>query len=429
MRWALLALPVLLAACGASHAPRDAVFWTQSPHGGEDERGSIGRVNLTGSGADGELIGGAKAPAGIAVSGRYVYWTNYATGTIARARLDGSDVNERFIKGGGEYSIVGIAVDSQHIYWTSSGFDPNRGAIGRANLDGSGVQQHFIQAGDSPVGIAVDRRHLYWTHRYWNRDYTVSGYAIGRAELNGSSAEERFIEAPNKLDGIAVTDHYIFWSSDGEHAIGRANLDGTEVAHHCITTQTEPLETVPEGLAANDRYVYSTSYPANTIARATLDGWRVDLHFMTIKGVPEGIAVAGDDGTGNSVGGCRKWKAPLLFGPTDQRAGYYAAGWGEVAPAVVSNGGASASGTISRIHWSGWGGKVALGHGLNPTFMPHGGYYRKPVVIELRASDIRRCKRGGRLVYTRFSAREQVRPGGPMGKWFAWAADMCRGFR
>jgi hypothetical protein len=91
----------------------------------------------------------------------------------------------------------------------------------------------------------------------------------------------------------------------------------------------------------------------------------------------------------------------------------------------MSNGGAAASGTILEIHWRSSGGKIAIGRGLNPTYRPHGGYYRQPVVIELRASLIRRCKPGGRLVYTRFTAREQLRPGGPMGKWFAWAPNMC----
>ena len=70
-----------------------------------------GRAELDGSGADGHFIVGAKAPAGIAVSGRYIYWANHGSGTIARARTDGSDVNERFIKGA-EYEIVGIAIRS-----------------------------------------------------------------------------------------------------------------------------------------------------------------------------------------------------------------------------------------------------------------------------------------------------------------------------
>src|SRR5581483_10696026 len=109
---------------------------------------------------------GARSPAGIAVGGGWIYWANYATGTIARAKLDGSDVNERFVKTGDEYGVIGVAVDRKHIYWTASGLDPNSGTIGRANLDGTRIEKRFIKAGDSPIGIAVDGQHIYWTHRF-----------------------------------------------------------------------------------------------------------------------------------------------------------------------------------------------------------------------------------------------------------------------
>jgi sugar lactone lactonase YvrE len=423
-------------ACGSHTAPRSGIiFWAQSPHGGEDERGSIGRADLIGSGADGRFIVGAKAPGGIAVSGRYVYWANYASGTIARARLDGSDVGQRFVKAGDEYSIVGIAVDGEHIYWASSGLDPNSGTIGRANLDGSGVNERFIKAGDSPVGLAVDGHHIYWTHRFWGqrRVGVFFNYAIGRADLDGSHIDLRFIDASNVLDAVAAGDRYVFWSNVGEHAIGRSNIDGTDVSQRCITLKTPPLENVPEGLAVDGQDVYWTNYPADTIGRAHFDGSDINEHFVAVKGVPAGIAVAptGAAAASSSSGGrCARSKRPLLLGPTGQSAGPYAEGWGEVAPAVISNGGAAASGTVSQIHWSSWGGTVAIGRGLHPEYTPHGGYYPKPLVMELRASAIRRCKPSGRFVYSRFSVREQVKPGGPMAKkWLAWASNMCAGFR
>ena len=289
----------------------------------------------------------------------------------------------------------------------------------------------FIKAGDSPVGLAVDARHVFWTHRLVRRDGTISGYAIGRADLDGSHSELRFVNASNVLDGVAVDARYVFWSNDGEHVIGRANLDGTNVQQRCIDAQTTPLETVPEGLAATDAHVFWTNFPADTIGRANLNGMHVDDHFIRLQGVPEGVAAVGDDNPPSPNGRCSSTKPIILFGSAGGgvryvAVGYFAAGWGEVAPAVISNGGAAASGTISSIHWTSWGGPVATGRGLNPTYTPHGGYYRKPVVIELHASNVRRCTPGGRLVYTRFTAREQVRPGGPMGKWFAWAPNMCK---
>jgi virginiamycin B lyase len=406
--------------------PQAGIFWAQSPRGTDEERGSVGRANVDGSAASPQFISAAKAPAGVAADGTYVYWSNYGSGTIARAKLDGSGVNNRFITGVDD--PVGVAVDSAHIYWTSSGLDPNSGTIGRANLDGSGVNRRFIRAGDSPIGLAVDDAHIYWTHRRWNGRSGYGSDAIGRANLDGSGVDRYFVVAANKLDGVAVNASYLLWSNSGEHTIGRANLDGTDVDQRCLTPTHVPLENVPEGLAVDAEHVYWTNYPANTIGRANLDGSGVDSRFIVANGVPEGIAVAWDRAAAPSaptracVGPS---SAPILFGTRRYLPGYYATGWAEVAPPTISNGGAAASGTIFQIHWRSWGGRVAVGRGLNATYTPHGGYYRRPVVIELRASRIRSCGPAGRRVYTRFVVREQVRPGGPMGKWFTWARNMC----
>lgn len=415
------------AACGSQPAPPPAgIFWAQSPHGGEDERGTIGQAHLDGSEADGHFFRVAKAPAGVALDGRYVYWANHGSDTIGRAKLDGSDVDNRFVTGADD--PIGVAVDRRHVYWTNSGIEPNSATIGRANLDGSGVDQHFVAAGDSPVGLAVDGAHVYWTHRTWNRDSGFGSDSIGRANLDGSGIDRHFVDASNKLDGVAVNGRYVYWSNSGEDTIGRASLDGTAVDQRCLTPVDVPLGNVPEGLAADGEHVYWTNYPANTISRASADGSDVVERFVVVEGVPEGIAVASkrDASSPASTGACRdRSRAPLLLGRKDYIPGYFATGWGEAAPSTISNGGAAASGTIFRIRWSSWGGKVAVGRGLNPTYKPRGGYYRRPVVIELRASATRRCKPGGRLVYTRLTVREQVRPDGPMGKWFTWAPNMC----
>lgn len=420
----------LVTACGGHSNPSSGlIFWAHSPHGGDDEHGSIGRVNPDGRSAKDSFVPGARSPGGVATHGQYVYWANYASGTIGRAETDGSKVDQRFVTTGDEYSIVGLAVDHSHIYWADS-YD---GTIGRANIGGSHNDRRFIRVSGYVIAVAVDRAHIYWTQRDSLQPKTgccaVFAYAIGRANLDGSHVDQRFIKLSNAVDGVAVNSRYVFWSSVGEHAIGRANLDGTSVFQRCIALKTLPLENVPEGLAVDGNYVYWTNYPTDSIARGQLDGSNVDEHFVDVKGVPEGIAVAG--GTAASAAApCPATRPQLILGPVDQVAGPYAEGWGEVAPAVISNGGAAASGTISDIHWSSWGGRVAIGRGLHPEYAPQGGYYPKPLVMELRASAVGRCKPGGRLVYTRFSFREQLKPGGPIARrWSDWAGNMCRAFR
>jgi hypothetical protein len=103
----------------------------------------------------------------------------------------------------------------------------------------------------------------------------------------------------------------------------------------------------------------------------------------------------------------------------------YGKGWGTVEPKEIFNGG-DPSGSVRDIEWSGWGNPSAIGYGLNPIFKPHGGYYRKPARIELRATDLGKC--GQRAAYTRLEFRAPKKPGGKLGKWMSWsgAKTICK---
>jgi hypothetical protein len=103
----------------------------------------------------------------------------------------------------------------------------------------------------------------------------------------------------------------------------------------------------------------------------------------------------------------------------------YGTGFGTPEPTEIFNGG-DPSGSVTHITWTGWGNPTAIGHGLNPIFKPHGGYYRKPARIELRATKLGHC--GKQLAYTRLEVRIPKKPGGKLGKWFSWsgAKTLCR---
>src|SRR5690349_5928730 len=84
----------------------------------------------------------------------YVYWGDYSGGTIGRANLDGTGVEDSFIQTGGEPRAV--AVDGSHIYWANYA----GGTIGRANLDGSGVEPNFITGIAKPAGVATTSSYI-----------------------------------------------------------------------------------------------------------------------------------------------------------------------------------------------------------------------------------------------------------------------------
>jgi hypothetical protein len=116
-------------------------------------------------------------------------------------------------------------------------------------------------------------------------------------------------------------------------------------------------------------------------------------------------------------------RAGLVLG-SHAFAGKYGEGWGKVEPAEIFNGG-DPSGSVRNIKWRNWGDPTAIGHGLNPIFKPHGGYYRKPARIELRATEIGRCS--GHRAYRKLEVRIPKKPGGKLGPWFSWsgADNIC----
>jgi hypothetical protein len=103
----------------------------------------------------------------------------------------------------------------------------------------------------------------------------------------------------------------------------------------------------------------------------------------------------------------------------------YGNGFGTAEPSEIFNGG-DPSGSVREIKWSGWGNPTAIGSGLNPIFKPHGGYYRKPARIELRATGLGKC--GKQAAYTKLEIRVPKKPGGKLGKWFSWsgAKTICK---
>src|SRR5689334_10152237 len=80
-------------------------------------------------------------------------------------------------------------------------------------------------------------------------------------------------------------------------------------------------------------------------------------------------------------------------------------GWGTVAPRTLTNGG-DPTATITRIRWSGWEHATAVGQGISWVFGPHGGVDQKPVIADLRASNIGDC--GGSRAYRSLLTRKRV---------------------
>jgi hypothetical protein len=259
---------------------------------------------------------GGHATSAPAAAPVHLYWANSNT-TIARARLDGTGVEQSFVSGTGR-GPCGIALDREHIYWGERlggkvGSPDKGGAIGRANRDGSGVNAEFIP---TPLhhgcGVAIAGSHIYWPSTacwlsprpragncWWSPS---SPAAIVRANVDGTGVDDQFITdlaIPRSFQtadpcGIAVAGKSIYWRNGAESGkplpIGRANLDGTGVNKRFITG-------VPNGtcgIAVAGGHIYWTNgffKSRYAIGRANLDGTGVNQHFIRTAGIPCGIAV------------------------------------------------------------------------------------------------------------------------------------------
>jgi hypothetical protein len=213
-----------------------------------------------------------------------IYWANANSNTIGRANLDGTDVDQSFIKGANGPSDVLVA--GEYIYWgnatggcTEDGSCP--GSIGRANLNGTDVDENFIPA-DTPYGLAVDGQYIYWSNTGSN--------TIGRANLDGTGVDQNFITGLDQPDGVVVNGSNIYWANFGTNAIGEANIDGTDVNLDFITGAD-----LPEGMAINGSNIFWDNQGGASIAEATLAGTAVNQKFIAAPAYPTRVAVDGDN--------------------------------------------------------------------------------------------------------------------------------------
>jgi len=209
----------------------------------------------------------------------YVYWTDTESGTVARADLNGENVNQSFISGGGEPD--GIVTDGGYIYWSNY----SGGSIGRATLAGTEVNQDFITGLSEPSGLAASGGHLYWA------DFGTD--SIARATLTGTELEPEFIPEAvigHNVRSVAVSNGHLLWVAQNGATIGRANLSGGEVDRTFLSESGGEMWAV----AASAGQLYwsdcGEEYLADPINRANLDGSEVLTGFLTGGGCPFGIA-------------------------------------------------------------------------------------------------------------------------------------------
>ena len=241
----------------------------------------IFRANLDGSSVE-WLPTGYVDPAGITLdlAAGKMYWTEFGTGDIRRANLDGTAVETVIAFALGDPMGIAFSPTLQKLYWA----DNREDKIQRANLDGSLIENVIENLLNVPQGIAVDAPagKVYWAdHRG----------IIGRANLDGSEMEDLFVEDNAGIRDITLdtTGGKMYWSNSRSKSIHRANLDGTDL-EGIVTGLDGPIGITVD--SEGGKVYWADGVPGvsdRVIRRANLDGTSVE--DLVATGPIGGIAV------------------------------------------------------------------------------------------------------------------------------------------
>lgn len=269
-----------LAALLLTTPARAMIYWADPFSNG------IGRAANDGTSVQLDFITGLASPCGIAVDGGHVYWGTNTGASIGRANLDGSAVQLDFIPDAAR--PCGVEVHGEYIYWANA-----NNSIGRAKLDGSERDNNFIKVPHSDIcGIAVDDDGIHWAHSRGISRANVDGSPVAVADPNGGFISDYapFIELPSDARpcGVAANGSNVYWAERGPgNAIGRANRDGTALTRVFITAGHSPC-----GVEIDETHIYWANQAVPTgIGRAALNGTAPNPGLANASGTPCGVAV------------------------------------------------------------------------------------------------------------------------------------------
>lgn len=254
--------------------------------------GGLLRADLDGSGMERVLERAEVVGFTLDLHGGKVYWTD-ARGTIQRADLEGSNVEDLIAPPARAPYAVALDAADGRIYWT----DLLAGTVQRAGRDGSG-HEVLVEGLDMPKGVCLGGDRIYWA------DWAAG--KIQSARLDGSDMDDTAVglEHPDKV-AVDPVHGRIYWTESTGPRIGWAALDGSEVGGFSVRG-------LPQGIAldASRGEVYWTwdDYKGSTgIRRSSLEGAdREDLVTTNSFEVYKAIAL-------DPVGGRIHWTT--LFTP------------------------------------------------------------------------------------------------------------------
>ena len=258
--------------------------------------GGLLRADLDGSEVEYVVAGATVVGFALDLKERKAYWSD-ARGTIHRASMDGTDVEDLFAPLVRAPYSVALDPGDARIYWS----DLLTGSILRAGLDASGLEI-VVRDLKSPRGVLLGGNRLYWAD--------LGAGKVQSAKLDGSDLKDIATEGnPDKL-ALDLVHRSVYWTDLGRSLIRRADLEGTHI-------QDLPVDGNPNGIAldVSDEKMYWTWGRENSIglSRSNLDG--TDVEDLVI-GEPyyEGYRAVALDSAGGKIYWTSVYSPPTEFG-------------------------------------------------------------------------------------------------------------------
>jgi hypothetical protein len=187
------------------------VYWTNS----KNSSGDVMKCDVAGCGERPTRLAVAGAPAGIAVSGSDVYFTDVAAGAVSKTPI-----------AGGEVSRIGVANDpwgitlaGGRVFWTTNA---TRGPVMACPEGGCVGAPANLAGGDASFAIATDGANVYWSD--WNAIWScplegcVGGSAEGGTPQLGSGTPTAIAAASGHV-ALAVDDANVYWAYADEGVV------------------------------------------------------------------------------------------------------------------------------------------------------------------------------------------------------------------